>query len=182
MWTAQAAGTECASWLRAASRSLGVQSWDGLDWKWSVDRLEVSQIAAVGVETIRQALEAHQTAQARDPYRSTAELDGFCSLRHSLEVQRREPTAKDVDDAVPTIYAQTARIRNLGARQDLPVTQAPTVHLLDEAHDRCIGLAAICHQQIAVLGCTNVAVGNYGKTPDHHMLQTYSVGVRDDAD
>jgi hypothetical protein len=142
-----------------------------------VDRFEVSQVAAVWVGPIRETLEAHQAAKARDAYRPTTELDRFGLLCHGVEVQGWESSAQDVDDAVAAVHTQAARFCNVSESQDLLVAKSPTFHPLEKTQDCCVGLGTVRHQQVAVLGRANVPVRDHGETPDDHVLQTYGVGV-----
>jgi hypothetical protein len=76
---------------------------------------------------------------------------------------------------------QVLRAGHILSAQDLAVAESGCLGLLEKTEDRGVGLRAVGHKQVGVLGRLKVAVGDDGETADDDMLQANRVGVGDDA-
>ncbi len=130
---------------------------------------EMSQIAAVRIRTVCEALQADDAGEACDTYRLTEELNGFSAFGDRLVVERRYPAAQEVHYSAATAYAEMLLASHVLGRERLVVVQTPATNPLQEAQDRGIGLGTIRDEQIAVLGCANVPWVDDGKTTYHPL-------------
>jgi len=73
------------------------------------------------------------------------------------------------------------RVLHVLESQNLLVAQATGFDPVQEANDRFIGLLAVWNQQVGVFGRSQKPVGDHGETANHDVLESYGVGVGDDA-
>jgi hypothetical protein len=146
-----------------------------------VNRFEMSQIVAVGVGAVGQALEAHEARKGSYSHSLTTEVDDFGAFGDGLVVQRRQASTHEIDDSVTAPDAQMVRTSDILKRERLVVEQSPSIHPIEETQYRGIRIRTIWDKQVTVLGGADVAMGDYGKAPDDHVFEADCVSVGDDA-
>jgi hypothetical protein len=97
-----------------------------------VDRFELAEVQLI-LQPAREALEADEAGQSGDGCLLTVDFEVLGGLGDGVIVQRREPSAHDVDDAVATVDAQVVGVGDILGREDLAVSQPPGVDALQEA-------------------------------------------------
>jgi hypothetical protein len=102
-------------------------------------------------------------------------------LGDSVEVQRRQSSPQEVDNAVTAIDAQVMRTRDISGRKHLAITQPRAANALQKAQDRSVGFRAVGHEQVAVLRRTNMTVVDHAKAADHDVREPDRLGIGDDS-
>jgi hypothetical protein len=131
---------------------------------------------------VSEALEAHQADETSDMHRSAPKVNGFGTTGDRFIIQRWQPSAHDVDDAVATVYAQMVSSSDVISRQHFAIAQSPGIRQLEETQHCRISLGTIWHEQITVLGGTNMTVGDYCEAADNDIFEPDRVSVSNDAD
>jgi hypothetical protein len=131
---------------------------------------------------MREALEANETGKAGYVHLSAAEINRFGTLGDCLVVERWQPSAHYVDDAVTAVDTQVVCGPDIRQGEHLVVAQALPVHALEETQHSGVRGCAVGHEQIAVLGRANIAMSNHGEAANHNVVKADGVSVSDYAD
>jgi hypothetical protein len=128
-----------------------------------------------------QALEANQAGEAGYAHRSAAKLDRFRAFGNGVVVQRWKPSPHDVDDSVAAVDTQMMRTRDILGRERLAVAEPPAIYSLQKAQHSTVSVRTVWHEQVAVLGCTNMPMSYHRETTNNHVFEPDRLGVGNDA-